>query len=109
VLNPQAENSWRGAVCVAELDNVVLPRSLRDVARVNLSSMTVDNWSDAIVDLVAEARHSERPLVHTSTIAPVQQSLPYAELDRDELRIRAQRRRPFRPPLSTEYQLASVV
>ncbi len=89
VLTLHRDRSWTGAVCVAELDDVAVPRAFESVPRVALSQLDVQRWPEAIVALVLRARQAPTP-VSTEIRAAADQRRPVLrELTLDELRMRA--------------------
>ncbi|MDR4467196.1 MAG: toll/interleukin-1 receptor domain-containing protein [Nitrospira sp.] len=89
VLNLKRDRSWSGAVCIAELDDVAVPRAFENVPRVALSRLNVDRWPEIIVSLVLQARNEGTRLLTDTTVAPDQTIGPRPMLELDDLRLRA--------------------
>ena len=88
VLNLYLDPSWRGTICVAELDDVVLPRAF-DVPRVALSDLHVKLWPEAIVNLVVHARKADTPVMAPDRLTVDQPVASLRELELEDLRLRA--------------------
>ena len=81
-----ADGSWHGRICVASLDDVVLPRVVEAVPFVSLAGVATRDWAGLVVPLVSGAIGLPPSRLASATIPPPIDHYP--ELDLETLRLR---------------------
>lgn len=88
VLDLQEKHGWAGRICVALLDDVLLPRVLNSASTIDLSRTEPKHWPTEIVGLLTREQASPpRALLATSSLPPPR-SVAYDKMSVQSLRLR---------------------